>query len=118
GVRFDCIVQAGRAPRFAENVKVVQVDVDPTAFGRNRPVDVPIEGDARNVLEQLTKEARGKVDPARFRAWVGKLRVVDAEKGAEVSKGMSSDDTPIHPLRLCKEVRDFIDRDGTLVSDE
>ena len=117
GTRFNYIIQFGRSPRFAENVKVIQVDVDPTAFGKNRPVDVPIEGDARNVLEQLTKEARGKVDPARFRAWVGKLRVLDAEKGAEMSKVMSSDDTPIHPLRLCKEVRDFIDRDGILVVD-
>jgi acetolactate synthase-1/2/3 large subunit len=117
GTRFNYIVQFGRPPRFAENVKVIQVDVDPTAFGRNRPVDVPIEGDARNILEQLTKEARGKVDPARFRAWVGKLRVLDAEKGAEMSKVMSTDDTPIHPLRLCKEVRDFINRDGILVVD-
>jgi acetolactate synthase-1/2/3 large subunit len=117
GTRFNYIVQFGRPPRFAENLKVIQVDVDPTSFGRNRPVDVPIEGDARNILEQLTKEARGKVDPARFRGWVGKLRVLDAEKGAEMSKVMSSDDTPIHPLRLCKEVRDFMNRDGILVVD-
>jgi acetolactate synthase-1/2/3 large subunit len=117
GTRFNYIVQFGRPPRFAENLKVIQVDVDPTSFGRNRPVDVPIAGDARCVLEQLTKEARGKVDPARFRAWVGKLRVLDAEKAAEMSKVMATDDTPIHPLRLCKEVRDFMNRDAILVVD-
>jgi acetolactate synthase-1/2/3 large subunit len=117
GTRFNYIVQFGRPPRFAENLKVIQVDVDPTSFGRNRPVDVPIAGDARCVLEQLTKEARGKVDPARFRAWVGKLRILDAEKGAEMSKVMATDDMPIHPLRLCKEVRDFMNRDAILVVD-
>jgi thiamine pyrophosphate-dependent acetolactate synthase large subunit-like protein len=117
GTRFNYIVQFGRPPRFAENLKVIQVDVDPTSFGRNRPVDVPIAGDARCVLEQLTREARGKIDPARYRAWVGKLRVLDAEKAAEMSKVMATDDTPIHPLRLCKEVRDFMNRDAILVVD-
>jgi acetolactate synthase-1/2/3 large subunit len=30
---------------------------------------------------------------------------------------MSTDQTPIHPLRLCKEVRDFINRDAILCVD-
>ena len=30
---------------------------------------------------------------------------------------MSTDKLPIHPLRLCKEVRDFLDRDAILVVD-
>src|SRR5207237_5854064 len=30
---------------------------------------------------------------------------------------MSTDQQPIHPLRLCKEVRDFLDRDAILVVD-
>src|SRR3989449_6449180 len=30
---------------------------------------------------------------------------------------MSSDEVPIHPLRLCKEVRDFLRRDAILVVD-
>ena len=63
------------------------------------------------------EEARGKLDPRRYAAWVGKLRVVDAEKNAEQEKAMSSDNTPIHPLRLCKEVRDFLKRDAILVVD-
>jgi acetolactate synthase-1/2/3 large subunit len=117
GTRFNYIIQFGRAPRFAEDLKVVQVDVDAAAFGQNRPVDVPILGDARAVLEQLSAEAAGKVDPSRFRGWVSKLRVLDAEKQADMDKAMSTDQTPIHPLRLCKEVRDFLRRDAILVVD-
>jgi len=30
---------------------------------------------------------------------------------------MANDQVPIHPLRLCKEIRDFVDRDGILVVD-
>ena len=117
GTRFNWMVQFGRPPRFAADLKVIHVDIDPTQLGHNRAVDVPIAGDARAVLEQLHAEAEGKLDPRRWAAWTGKLRALDAEKSAEVDRAMSSDATPIHPLRLCKEVRDFLRRDAILVVD-
>ncbi len=117
GTRFDWVIQFGRPPRFAADLKVVHVDVNPAQLGHNRVVDVPIVGDARAVLEQLRAEAEGTIDPRRYAAWTGKLRVLDGEKSAEQDKAMSSDATPIHPLRLCKEVRDFLRRDAILVVD-
>jgi thiamine pyrophosphate-dependent acetolactate synthase large subunit-like protein len=117
GTRFNWIIQFGRPPRFAKDMKVIRVDVDPAEMGHNRAVDVPIVGDARAVLEQLVAEARGKIDPGRYSAWVGKLRVLDAEKGAAQDKAMASEEVPIHPLRLCKEVRDFLRRDAILIVD-
>ena len=117
GTRFNFVIQFGRPPRFAPDAKVIQVDVNPTELNHNRQADVPIAGDARAVLEQLTKEARGKIDKGRYSRWVSKLKVLDTEKASEMDKQMSSEDTPIHPLRLCKEVRDFLKRDAILVVD-
>lgn len=117
GTRFNYVIQFGRAPRWAADVKVIQVDVDPTELGHNRPADVPIFGDARAVLAQLMAEAKGKLDKGRYRAWVERLKSIDAEKGLESEKAMSDDKVPIHPLRLCKEVRDFLRRDAILVVD-
>jgi thiamine pyrophosphate-dependent acetolactate synthase large subunit-like protein len=117
GTRFNYVIQFGRPPRWAADVKVIQVDVDPAELGHNRPVDVPILGDARAVLQQLTAEANGKLDKGRYRAWVERLKRIDAEKGLESEKAMSDDKVPIHPLRLCKEVRDFLRRDAILVVD-
>jgi thiamine pyrophosphate-dependent acetolactate synthase large subunit-like protein len=117
GTRFNWVIQFGRPPRFAADLKVIHVDVNPAELGHNRPADVPIAGDARAVLQQLTAEAKGTLEPRKFAAWTGKLRVLDAEKGAEQDKAMSTEDTPIHPLRLCKEVRDFLQRDAILVVD-
>jgi acetolactate synthase-1/2/3 large subunit len=117
GTRFNWVIQFGRPPRFAADLKVIHVDINPTQLGHNRAVDVPIAGDARAVLEQLRAEAEGKITPKRYAAWTGKLRTLDAEKGAEQDKAMSREETPIHPLRLCKEVRDFMRRDGILVVD-
>jgi len=117
GTRFNYMLQFGRPPRFATGLKVIQVDVNPSQLGHNRRVDVPIVGDARAVLEQLAAEARGRIDRGRYASWVSKLRTLDAEKAAEMDKQMRTDQVPIHPLRLCKEVRDFLRRDAVLVVD-
>ena len=117
GTRFNWVVQFGRPPRFAKDLKVIRVDIDPAGLGHNREIDVPIVGDARAVLEQLLAQARGTIDPKRYGPWVGKLRVLDGEKSAEQDKAMSTDQVPIHPLRLCKEVRDFVRRDAIVVVD-
>ena len=117
GTRFNFVIQFGRPPRFAADAKVIHVDVNPSELNHNRTADVPIAGDARAVLEQLTKEARGKIDKSRYARWISKLKVLDTEKASEMDKQMSSEDTPIHPLRLCKEVRDFLKRDAILVVD-
>jgi thiamine pyrophosphate-dependent acetolactate synthase large subunit-like protein len=117
GTRFNFVIQFGRAPRFAADAKVIHVDVNPTELNHNRVADVPIAGDARAVLDQLTREARGKIDKSRYSRWISKLKVLDTEKASEMDKQMSSEDTPIHPLRLCKEVRDFLKRDAILVVD-
>jgi len=117
GTRFNFVIQFGRPPRFAADAKVIHVDVNPSELNHNRTADVPIAGDARAVLEQLTKDARGKIDKSRYSRWISKLKVLDTEKASEMDKQMSSEDTPIHPLRLCKEVRDFLKRDAILVVD-
>jgi thiamine pyrophosphate-dependent acetolactate synthase large subunit-like protein len=117
GTRFNYVIQFGRPPRFAADLKVIHADINPTQLGWNRAADVPIAGDARAVLEQLSAEAKDKIAPKRYAAWVDKLRSVDTQKSAEAEKAMSTDQVPIHPLRLCKEVRDFLQRDAILAVD-
>jgi acetolactate synthase-1/2/3 large subunit len=45
------------------------------------------------------------------------LREINQVKDAKNKERMSSDTLPIHPLRLCKEVSEFLDRDAILVVD-
>jgi thiamine pyrophosphate-dependent acetolactate synthase large subunit-like protein len=104
-------------PRFDGAARLIQVDIDPGEVGLTRACDVGIVGDAKAVLEQLVGEGEGGVPPGRFAPWTDYLRAVHQEKSAEAEKRMSSDAVPIHPLRLCKEVRDFLGRDAYLVVD-
>src|SRR3989442_268464 len=59
GTRFNWVIQFGRPPRFAADLKVIHVDINPTQLGHNRNADVPIAGDARAVLEQVQAEGVG-----------------------------------------------------------
>ncbi len=53
GARFDDRV-TGRLDAFAPNAKIIHIDIDPTSISKNIKVDVPIVGDAKSVLSQLT----------------------------------------------------------------
>lgn len=54
GARFDDRV-TGRLDAFAPDAKVIHADIDPAEIGKNRAVDVPIVGDARLTIIELTK---------------------------------------------------------------
>ena len=117
GTRFNYVISHGQAPRFNADAKVIQVNIDPAEIGRGRPVDVGIVGDAKAVLGQMLSLVRGKFAPTKETPWIDALREQDLKGQARLEPFMHSDATPIHPLRLCKEVRDFLPRDGILVVD-
>jgi thiamine pyrophosphate-dependent acetolactate synthase large subunit-like protein len=117
GTRLNYIVGHLAPPRFRADARLIQIDVEPSEIGHNRPADVGIVGDARTVLGQLLEAAEGRLDRGRYAAWRAHLAGVEESKREEVEARMGSDAVPIHPLRLCKEVRDFLDRDAILVVD-
>src|SRR2546428_814425 len=117
GTRFNYVISHGQAPRFNPDAKVIQVNIDPAEIGRSRPVDVGIVGDAKAVLEQMLSLVRGQFEPTKETPWIDALREQDLKGQARLEPFMHSDAVPIHPLRLCKEVRDFLPRDGILVVD-
>jgi acetolactate synthase I/II/III large subunit len=52
GARFDDRV-TGQLSTFAPHAKVIHADIDPAEIGKNRVADVPIVGDAREVVSEL-----------------------------------------------------------------
>lgn len=54
GARFDDRV-TGKIDAFAPHAKTIHIDIDPTSISKNIRVDIPIVGDARDVLNKLNK---------------------------------------------------------------
>ncbi len=117
GTRLNFIAGYGLPPRWAPDLKIVQVDISDEEIGRNRPVDVGIVGDAKVVLRQLIEEGEGAFHGRKELSWIGTLRGYDHRSREKSAALLNSDAVPIHPLRLCKEVREFMDRDAVIVVD-
>jgi acetolactate synthase I/II/III large subunit len=75
GARFDDRV-TGDPNCFAQNAKVIHVDIDPAELGKVRRAEVPIVGDAKNVIVELIKAVRtehGKHGTPDTTAWLAQL---------------------------------------------
>ncbi|RZS87045.1 acetolactate synthase large subunit [Motilibacter rhizosphaerae] len=77
GARFDDRV-TGKLSSFAPLAKVIHADIDPAEISKNRTADIPIVGDCREVISELTAalkaefEAQGHgLDLAAWWATVG-----------------------------------------------
>src|SRR4051812_40330777 len=57
GARFDDRV-TGKLSTFAPGALIVHADIDPAEIGKNRRADVPIVGDAKETIAQLTDALR------------------------------------------------------------
>ena len=72
GARFDDRV-TGKLDAFAPGAKVIHMDIDPAEISKNRTADVPIVGELREVLPQLTKaiaKLRESDSIMNHRAWL------------------------------------------------
>ena len=68
GARFSDRV-TGNASKFAENAKIIQIDVDAAEINKNVRVDCSIIGDVKEVLTELNK----MIHPKNHDAWVAEI---------------------------------------------
>ncbi|HOK96082.1 MAG TPA: biosynthetic-type acetolactate synthase large subunit [Anaerohalosphaeraceae bacterium] len=74
GARFDDRV-TGNLATFAPHAKIIHIDVDPANIGKNLHVDIPVVGDAKQVLEEMIGELEYKQRKewfAQIAAWKAK----------------------------------------------
>jgi acetolactate synthase I/II/III large subunit len=69
GARFDDRI-TGKLSEFAPQAKVIHIDIDPAEISKNVGAHIPIVGDAKLVLPELTREYRAlQTDGSRLDAW-------------------------------------------------
>jgi thiamine pyrophosphate-dependent acetolactate synthase large subunit-like protein len=115
---MNYIISHAAAPRFAGGATIARIDIDAEEIATApRKVDIPIVGDCKMVLQQLLAATKGRIDLDRFGPWRRKLADGEATKRQSTGANKAAEDEPIHPLRLCDEIRDFMQRDAILVVD-
>ena len=117
GTRLTHNLNYGRPGLFNNTAKWIQIDIEPTEVGRNRPIDVGIVGDAKAVLKQLIEEMKDSRKERDKSSWIEECTEYMRKRQEKAKIEMYSDSVPIHPARLCREIRDFLDRDATIAMD-
>ena len=74
GARFSDRV-TGNTAKFAQNAKIIQIEVDAAEINKNIKVDCSIIGDVKEVLKELNK----KIHPKNHDAWVKEVEDMKAK---------------------------------------
>lgn len=110
----------GRTPHWrGAGQKVIQVDIDEAALGRNKPIDLGIVGDVGTFLAELVKrlEAMQVAVPEARRIEVQRLIESRAKDAAKLDKARRDRSAPMvtaHVPLVCMEV---FDEDAIVVAD-
>ena len=118
GTRLNWMMNYGR--RFNPNAKIIQIDIDEGELGHNQNIDLGIFGDAKAVMSQFNEAAEASVSDyagALESEWILSLQNAQDERAARSAAILNSDQVPIHPLRLCNEITEFLDRDAIVSVD-
>jgi acetolactate synthase-1/2/3 large subunit len=113
GVPLD--FRLGFGASIAEGAKLIRLDVAPNELTANRAPDVDLVGDVAASLAAIRAtlgDATGKTGP-----WLAQLRGVEEEKRAAEQGELNDSRSPLHPVRVYKELGEVLDRDAIVVGD-
>ncbi|HOD14388.1 MAG TPA: thiamine pyrophosphate-binding protein [Spirochaetota bacterium] len=105
---------------FPKTAKFIQVDIEAEEIGRNRAVDLGVVSDIKAMLAELVRVVdERKAGPKlakQYAEWVETVRAADVAGKAQAKPNWEKEGAPIHPLRLAREINDFMDREDDIVA--
>jgi len=118
GARLNWMMHFGLPPRFAADVKTIQIDIAAEEIGRNVPAEVGLVGDLRAVVAQLNEAlTKRPYTLASDAAWRETLGAKVEENKRAVGAMMDDDSVPMGYYRVLKEIQVQAPR-GSLIQAE
>jgi acetolactate synthase-1/2/3 large subunit len=117
GTPVDFRLGYGADSMFPQSPRLIEIMIDGSKVGQNRDIDVGVVGDSKAVLRQIMDELRATGYKSPGKGWVEEVITEDQALKAADEGMLNSDQSPIHPMRLMKELRDILDRDATVIGD-
>src|SRR3954469_2494654 len=114
GARFDDRI-TGKLDEFAPHAKVIHIDIDPAEISKNVGAHIPIVGDVKLVLPELTREYRAlQTDPARLDGWWRQIKAWQDEYPLRYDEGT---DGEIKPQFMVEAMHRATQGDAIVTSD-
>ncbi len=116
GVLLDFRLAYGNT--IPADAKIIQVEIENELIGTNRSADAAVVGNIAASFDALTASIDTGSAKLDYSAWCETLIAKEAQMEAAFAAELNSDEVPIDPLRLCREIRDFVaDKDVILIGD-
>jgi acetolactate synthase-1/2/3 large subunit len=121
----DCLIaigcrfsdrNTGNVLDFAKNAMVIHIDIDPAEIGKNVEVDVPIVGDAKNVLKSLIDYIKGLDTEKMNKKSIGWYEDSLIFKKSCIPR-VSYDSLPLKPQQVIKEISNGLNEDSIITTD-
>jgi acetolactate synthase-1/2/3 large subunit len=113
GVPLD--FRLGFGGSFGDETKIIRLDTGENRHTANRLPDVDLVGDVPATLVAL-RQSSGR-DSTRTRPWREQLGEVEREKRESEREELDDDRSPLHPVRVYKELGEVLDRDAIVIGD-
>jgi acetolactate synthase-1/2/3 large subunit len=113
GTRMDFRLNHGQPPLIPAAANLIWLDLAAEDIGVNRGAQAALVGDVGLSMSQLAQGT--KQLPAG--EWLALIREQEEKGHTRDQAALNSDAVPIHPMRFCREVRDFLDAQTTVVGD-
>lgn len=107
-----------RLPR--PGTRILQLDIDAAELGRSFPITVGLQGDAKATMRKMTDAVADAVaiEPTAARlTWLQRVQQLVSDWRASVAPLTTSEEVPMRPEQLCKQLTDLLPEDAILVSD-
>ncbi|MGH8884871.1 MAG: acetolactate synthase large subunit [Egibacteraceae bacterium] len=117
GTRFDDRV-TGNLAAFAQNARVIHVDIDPAEIGKNREPEIPIVGDCAIVIGQIIEAIQSLLADenqprASLHGWWAQLRAWQSEHPLRVDQ---PPDGPLKPQTAIRAISEKLGGNGIVIS--
>jgi TPP-dependent trihydroxycyclohexane-1,2-dione (THcHDO) dehydratase len=115
GARLNWIFHFGLPPRYAKDVKVIQLDIAPEEIGHNKPTEVALVGDGKAIMAQLNKALvnRQWFHP-KDTPWRQALTKKSAENAASIKPQIDDDQGPAGYYRALRDVAAWMPKNAIL----
>src|SRR5215207_4619805 len=118
GARLNWILHFGLPPRFAPDVRIVQLDIEPEEIGTNVPAEVGLVGDGRAVMRQVNRVLESS--PWQYPAettWRSGIANKIAENQAVTQQMIDDNSSPMNYYHVLRAIREAMPRDAIIANE-
>ena len=115
GARFNWIFHFGQPPRYAPDVKVIQLDIAPEEIGHNKATDVALVGDGKAIMAQMNAALAGRQwFHSKESPWRQMISKKSSENAAQIQPQIDDDSAPATYYRAFKDIAAWMPRNSIL----